>query len=1122
MDNSFAESDMSLSPSGILERLQVLRQLQLLQRCKLQKQQLQYEDFQKESGSATEIVSHFTNSTSYNTFRSLLNESESDPNEFYQTNFPKKVNEQDLIEGISVLHLSQESEFIITSPGSSNSQSTLPSRIYTENSPKNVQHSNPKKQIALDEMPILSPKKDFEILIKEKLQAEKQKELNTKVNTENIKINKNIQKKPFLKRGACMARFGLKKNDLVIQNTKSLPWVKRSEKKPNSKGNNQDETKEWKSVKDNKSSVEQHHVKFCNNSEKNNDKVSYSNETIRQPEIKDTQSILPNSEPNSLKESVVPTHSCIFSDKKNVNLLDKLGKREPASKHKSKTWAAILTKEQDDFLRELKQSDYYKNFESPAKSTISDLSCDENYVKMRLERESAEQNMFNLLESKTHQQSFDINSSFIHKFLRRNKLENSGNNTPLVMQKCLKENPKLLHINPAPETNTPEISQTKSVIEDICDSEYTDCDESSTCCSCNTVEEQQQIDHEKPITGNRERNKSDPWRNKNKNVEVKSQNITIEDNTKANMEDMNAKLVATSELLKERLKELEDEIEAFRKENAKLAQMKEEIDFERQKFYEEKSACEQKLNEDKILAEYYLAEEKEKLSKQKQTYERYIREMRGRLNKKEKVEVMNLKKEISDLKEEIRLKDAKSTSSIARLRNQIKILEKERKELEEELEKSKKENKRIQHSNEVTRRLSNLKYLEEINRKLTTMTQSQSDINTDKDVKYKAFEIERQSRSRKKKEVLPNKNVHKRAKSVPNLNVTSCYAKYFSQRDVISQVDRNNTVHVEPLETCSRTSDNDALDSDVEDCDDDTPQSISDSQKMTNSYDISNDNNLERIYMERFQTASPPSIASTRFNAGDASSRITVFENTNDFFLKKSSKITTDNTKSISPLNRNIQNSPSTCFSNKNPSTSPKTILTNKSPTIEEELDITNDSQKSQELTHRKSVNKTNMNPIENHKPDGARELRFPNGNVKLISADGTYNTKTYHMTHADGLEVLEFADGQVEKRYKDGSTEIRLPNGSIRYTDPKNEHVREEWRFPDGTVLTVASNGEQRVRFPNGQIEVHTKDHKRREFPDGTVKLVYNDGTSETRYSTGRIRVKDRRGNLIMDSASR
>lgn len=41
----------------------------------------------------------------------------------------------------------------------------------------------------------------------------------------------------------------------------------------------------------------------------------------------------------------------------------------------------------------------------------------------------------------------------------------------------------------------------------------------------------------------------------------------------------------------------------------------------------------------------------------------------------------------------------------------------------------------------------------------------------------------------------------------------------------------------------------------------------------------------------------------------------------------------------------------------------------------------------------------------------------------------------------------------------------------------------------------------------------------QRREYPDGTVKLVFADGIQETRYANGRIRLKDKDGNLIMDT---
>lgn len=41
----------------------------------------------------------------------------------------------------------------------------------------------------------------------------------------------------------------------------------------------------------------------------------------------------------------------------------------------------------------------------------------------------------------------------------------------------------------------------------------------------------------------------------------------------------------------------------------------------------------------------------------------------------------------------------------------------------------------------------------------------------------------------------------------------------------------------------------------------------------------------------------------------------------------------------------------------------------------------------------------------------------------------------------------------------------------------------------------------------------------QKREYPDGTIKIVFADGTQETRYATGRVRLKDKLGNLLMDS---
>ncbi|XP_049879072.1 centromere protein J [Pectinophora gossypiella] len=1162
MDQSYSESDVSLSPSQILDRLQVLRQLQLLQRGKLQKQRLQYQESTETSSSITEIVSHFSNSTSYNTFRSLLQSSCDTSNDTTPrqdtSRLSPKLKQHDLIEGVAALNLSQESEFIVNSPLSSRSRISASSRRNESPNRNSDTKSQTKKQIALDEMPILSPKQDFEALVLEKLKNEKIQ----KSKSPNIKNNTTQNKKPFLRRGEGMSRFGVKKTDLIIQNTKSLPWRRKS--------------LETRVV---------HTPKKVEDNEK-------LNVDIKVPKLKQTLTKRYESQPNhkdfeskdkspveqaktSAQISVNSSNCQTHNDKPELKIDLPKGKH-PLRSNTNKTWAAVLTKEQDDFLRQLKQSDYYKNFTSPAKSTVSDASCDGYLNKLSQEREVAEQNMFELLENKVTHESFNLENSFFNKFLKRT-MDCSGESTPLIMQKCLSKNPNLLHI-------FPEVIKERNKCDSECSCDYTDCSdaasEASCSCSCKTLEETKcsetstKSDKKKD---NKQKNQVTKPKRKGGNNENKEDchddTVTETDSIKANMAEMNAKLVATSELLKDRLRELEDEIETFRKQNSDLAKMREEIDLERQKFYEEKNTFEQKLNEEKILCEYYLAEEKERLNKQKQMYERYVREMRGRLNKKEKDEVINLKKEISDLKEEIRNKDAKSTSTIARLRNQLKIMEKEKGNLQEEVEKLKKENRRIQHSNEITRRLTNVKYLEEINKKLSHIAKEpHSEMSLDKDVKYKAFEIERQSRSRKIQPVLKG-TTRPRAKSVPNLKVTSRYAKYFSQRDTFSQVEKNETLNYECLDRYSPSydvQDNNRLPLD-------DAESVEDNDELPNEDE---ENCLEKIYMERFQNASP--VSSSNRSSLSNTEKNNFKGNPDTFFIRKFNSHQRD---SKSPNNTSHQNngtitnrskSPISILSNrssgpKSPSKdmcilnhsgdsnksvptskSPVSILGNRSSFSQRSATIINQEHRDKLMsvspepsTSKNSVTKTSLNPSEIKKPDGSKELRFPNGNVKYISADGKYSkfvyyngdvkenfynegrikyyyaeAKTYHTTHADGLEVLEFPDGQVEKRYKDGSSEIRLPNGSVRYQDPKNEHVREEWRFPDGTALTVAANGEQRIQFCNGQVEVHAKDHKRREFPDGTVKLVYTDGTAETRYASGRVRIKDKHGNLIMDSA--
>uniref|UniRef100_A0A1B6EN06 Centromere protein J C-terminal domain-containing protein n=1 Tax=Cuerna arida TaxID=1464854 RepID=A0A1B6EN06_9HEMI len=174
--------------------------------------------------------------------------------------------------------------------------------------------------------------------------------------------------------------------------------------------------------------------------------------------------------------------------------------------------------------------------------------------------------------------------------------------------------------------------------------------------------------------------------------------------------------------------------------------------------------------------------------------------------------------------------------------------------------------------------------------------------------------------------------------------------------------------------------------------------------------------------------------------------------------------------------------------------------------------------------------------------PDGRKEMLFKNGNIKKtdpltgnektiyfngdveeVLRDGTVKyyfseSRRWQTVFPDGLEVWDFPNGQVEKNHTNGMVEVIFPNDVRKITYPDGS---EEIFYADGTTLKTDANKRKVLCLPNGQKEIHTEECVRREYPDGTVKKLYPDGTTETVYSNGRVRVKDKHGNLVMDSGS-
>ena len=152
--------------------------------------------------------------------------------------------------------------------------------------------------------------------------------------------------------------------------------------------------------------------------------------------------------------------------------------------------------------------------------------------------------------------------------------------------------------------------------------------------------------------------------------------------------------------------------------------------------------------------------------------------------------------------------------------------------------------------------------------------------------------------------------------------------------------------------------------------------------------------------------------------------------------------------------------------------------------------------------------------------PDGTTQIMFVNGDIKTVYPDGTVKyhytvSGTWHTTHPNGMQVIEFSNKQIERHFPDGSKHITFEDGSTKMIKANGS---EEAIFTDGTVMVISPSGDKTIEYSNGQREIHTSEFKRREYPDGTCKTVFIDGRQETKYSSGRLRIKDANGVLIVD----
>ncbi|XP_018333692.1 centromere protein J [Agrilus planipennis] len=553
--------------------------------------------------------------------------------------------------------------------------------------------------------------------------------------------------------------------------------------------------------------------------------------------------------------------------------------------------------------------------------------------------------------------------------------------------------------------------------------------------------------------------------------------------------------------LVKKLRDLDEEIAKFRQENVKIAKIKKEIELERLDFQKEHREQRKILEEEREKINQHLDDEKKKLAKEKMVFERYVKDSQNKPSKKEREEITILKGEVANLKETLKLKEIKNSTTQARLRNQIKRLEKDNSEFKEQIESLQKQNAKMQAAQKICRP-SDTKMLHEINKNITRLT-----LNSKKNKRpSKSFseDSDNDSSEQEAANYLKNKDnkIKKRTKSLSELEVCNKVNK--NKKNMKQDLSLRGSTNGKKRHSKKTPAAATYTDSEEED--------NSSGDSMMNDL-FSDEKNVRLIKKNNEYKYLRP-------NDSDSFKHKDAFNASGD--TNKENDVNISNLKAQKKYHdpdefEDIEKRYEKLFGTSSHET-----------TIKPTNNVLDDS-------------KDKKDRIERVLSDGSKEIKYPNGNTKTVSKEGNlvvvnyYNgdvketnllvgtvryyykeNRIWHTTFPDGSELLEFPNGQTEKKFKDGSHEVKYVDGTIRNVGTSGT---EKITYVDGTVVTMNKQGDKILELPSGEKEIHTQQQKRREYPDGTVKTVYADGTQETKYSNGRIRIKDKHGNLVMDS---
>lgn len=385
--------------------------------------------------------------------------------------------------------------------------------------------------------------------------------------------------------------------------------------------------------------------------------------------------------------------------------LNNLPKYKFAIKSTKKTRTKICKKtlenihpevELDEVPSEIKSSNWSRLLDNSNVSTRSnDISTKDKI--QQLQKEIEELNMFELLENKVENSSFcSTESSFLRFSGQRSDNQNNVENNLLKIEKPIISD---ISENCSEDEREEEEEETKPSIhvrfsENVIVNEV---DDSSS--ETGSIFTKNDVNHSS--TPNEKSNFPAPQLSRlipNKNfIEEKS------------------------EILKQRLEDLEAEIETFRQHNSVLTKLKQDHELDRIQLENQFQEMEDRLNDERIQMEVYLNDERLKIKEDKEKYEKLIKQSKTP-NRSERNEITKLKEELTELQKQIKENDSKHVSATARLRAQIRNFEKEIKDKDSETDSLKRETKKIELENTKLKRESSNKVLQQINKNIEKLS----------------------------------------------------------------------------------------------------------------------------------------------------------------------------------------------------------------------------------------------------------------------------------------------------------------------------------------------------------------------------------------------------------------